>query len=294
MRVLAVLVLGLGWGLGFAGAAEEPVLIEARLFSGLTHRGRVLQEDADTLTLLTATGEKRLARREIVFFKRQFSDEERAALLALLPRRTAAEETAARRAADSPKPTFEIGRVVEDDGPPALRAPVPVADRQLDWAGQMAGGMQRRLSLEFVDTDLGEALHFIASLARLNIVVDPKVRAKNLKVSLSVKEMDAGTVLQWVARLTETYLSVVDRALYVTDKPNPEEEHAERADALMLLARVGADASVLPPEGQALTHQDRIRIALAIWEKENPVPTDFPAPEIDLAPNPENFFVPGR
>ena len=66
----------------------------------------------------------------------------------------------------------------------------------------------------------------------------------------------------------------------------------------MLITRVGADTSVLPPDGQALTNQDRVRIAWAILEKEDPTPTDSPASELGLAPasflNPNNFFVPGR
>jgi hypothetical protein len=68
--------------------------------------------------------------------------------------------------------------------------------------------------------------------------------------------------------------------------------------ALMLITHVGADASVLPPDGHALTCQDRVRIAWAILEKKYPTPTDFPASELGLAPasvlNLNNFFVPGR
>jgi hypothetical protein len=129
---------------------------------------------------------------------------------------------------------------------------------------------------------LEEAVTFIATVTRLNIIVDPKVRQKNLKVSLRVREMDAGNVLKWIARLTDTYIEPVNKALFVTDKPSPEAADAERTEAVMLIARVGADPSVLPPEGQSLTDEDRIRIAMAIWEKENPKPTDFPAPELRL------------
>jgi hypothetical protein len=291
-----MLAIGCGLLAGYAFAEEEPSLIEARLFNGLTHRGMVLRENDDVLTVLTSTGEKELARREIVLFKRQFSAEERAAILVLLPRQgTSRGEVVAPRL---PKLTFEIGRVVEDGGSPALRAPVLVTGRQMDWPLQMAVGMNRRLSLEFTDTNLDEAVNFIASVTRLNIIVDPKVRGKNLKVSLSVKDMDAGTVLKWVARLTETYIDVVNQALYITDKPGPEVDDEERAEALMLIARVGADAAVMPPEGQALTNEDRIRIAMAIWEKENPTPTDFPAPELrldrDSFLNPSNLIAPGR
>lgn len=296
MRTLVMLAIGCGLWAGCAFAAEEPSLIEARLFNGLTHRGAVVQEDDDTLTVLTATGEKQLARREIVLFKRQFPAEERAAILGSLSRhtRSAGEFVAPRQS----KLTLEIGREVEDAGSPLLRAPVLVTGRQLDWAAQMAIGMSRRLSMEFNDTNLDEALNFISSVTRLNIIVDPKVRAKNLKVSLSVKDMDAGTVLKWVSRLTETYIEVVNQALYVTDKPSLDSDDDERAEALMLISRVGADATVMPPQGQALTNEDRIRIAMAIWEKENPTPTDFPAPELRLDRasflNPGNFIVPGR
>lgn len=292
MRLPAILVIGLGFLATSVFSAEEPVPVEVRLFGGMTHRGVVVQEDDDTLVIRTASGEKRLARREIVQFRRQFTPEERAQIVGIVPKRAVVVgETVAPRA----KLTFEIGRVVDGNEELAnLHAPVLASGRQADWGLQISASLSRHLTLEFVETNLEEALNFIATLTRLNIVVNPKVREKNLKVSLSVRDMDAANVLKWVARLTDTYIELNNQALYVTDKPTGNEEEEERAEALMLVSRVGADASVLPAEGQPMTNEDRIRIAMAIWEKENPKPTDFPAPELDLSRpsflNPSNLL----
>lgn len=279
IKVLGIAVLLAGFG--FAAEEQPQPLVEARLFNGLTHRGLIVQEDDDALVIQTSMGRKRVARREIVHFRRSFSAAERERILSSLPPASAPEkETVARRV---PGLTMEIGRVVErGGGAPPFHAPVQVVGRQIDWGKVMAAGLSRRLTLEFVDTNLSEAIAFVATVTRLNIIINPKVREKNLKVNLRVKDMDAGNVLKWMARLTDTHIELVNKALYVTDEPSPAAADAERTEALLLLARVGADPSVMPAEGQPLTDADRIRIAMAIWEKENPKPTDFPAPELRL------------
>ena len=66
MRAIAIFGIGLGLlaGLGFPAEEEPQKLVEARLFSGLTHRGVVLQEDDDALVIQTSMGRKRVARRD--------------------------------------------------------------------------------------------------------------------------------------------------------------------------------------------------------------------------------------
>lgn len=292
MRTLTLWILGCVLVTGSARSADALPLVEVRLFNGLTYRGVIVREDDDALLVRTSMGEKRMARHEIVHFRRHFTAEERERILATLPRESVVVgETVARRA---PKAlTMEIGRSYEEgDGASPRGVAVLVTGRQLDWGALMASGLNRHLSLEFVDTDLDEAINFVATVTRLNIIVSPNVRAKNLKVSLNVKDMDAGSVLRWIARLTDTYIEVINQALYVTDAPSQEEEEAERTEAMLLLTRVGADPAVLPPDGQKLTQEDRLRIALAIWEKENPTPTDFPAPELRL--DQDSFLNPSQ
>jgi type II secretory pathway component GspD/PulD (secretin) len=155
----------------------------------------------------------------------------------------------------------------------------------------MTAALDKRVSMEFVDEGLEDALTTIAAVTGINVIVDPRVREKKLKLNLRVRAMEVSNVLKWMARLTDTYIEVLDQALYFTDKASAAEDDEERQEALAMMIRVGVDRTLLPPAGQPLTDQDRLQIALAILEKEVPKPTDFPAPEIDLERNPDSFLA---
>ncbi|NUP99046.1 MAG: hypothetical protein HUU35_04225, partial [Armatimonadetes bacterium] len=170
------------------------------------------------------------------------------------------------------------------------------------WAERTAAGLERHVSFDFEDTPLSEALHLVATVADLNIIVNPKVRSTDPRVTLNVKQMDAGTALKWITKLSGTYISVVDEALYVTDTPPKEEEDEERMEFAMLITFNKLDGSLMPPPGQPITDQERMALAQALFEKTNPKPQDFPGPDIGLVSDDDqasspfgvNPFAPGR
>lgn len=302
MSYLRMTVAVAGLWLCMAASAQEGDWIEVRLFDGRLIRGKVLRETAAELTVQTIFGQRLVLRHEMVDYRKALAPDERAELERALraadstPDREAAhrataepgpgETTVARRsdaAAQAPAGSSVASRRPEPPGP-------WWSARKGDWAERMALALDRHVSVEFVDNSLEEALSTLGQITDLNIILDPKLRDKKLKVTLSVRAMEVANVLKWITRLTDTYADVLDQAIYVTDKPAKTGMDEERMEAVGLMARAGVDMSLLPPEGQEFTEADRARIAMAIWEKENPAPTDFPAPQVDLAA-PENFLV---
>ena len=158
---------------------------------------------------------------------------------------------------------------------PALTA------RAESWEERMWRQMNKKVSFELIDCKLSEACDLLTSLTGLNIILSPAVRQNNPTLSLKVQDMDAGTALKWFTKLTETYAEVENQAIYITDKPPKKMAEEERADIMTLAAAHGIVAE-LPPEGQPLTDQDRVKIALQIMEKETPKIQDFPGPNITL------------
>jgi hypothetical protein len=294
-------------GLLMAGAALraaelESNFIELRLFSGRVLRGALVQDDGREIILCTAEGQRRVYRTDVVEFRRQFTPEERAALIRSLAPTAAEAPALAPKPLDTPRSEVPIHarREAAPDAPADLTvarsaagAPlVGSSGRQLDWVDRMARGLSRTVTVEFNGESLAETLTMMSAITGLNIIVDPKLRAKDLKVNLQVRAMDAANVLKWLAKLTDTYLDLADQAIFFTDKPPAGEDDEDRMEATLLLTQVNGDLNLIPPPGQPLTHADCVKIAMEVWEKSNAKPADFPAPEMQL----ERFmklFVPG-
>lgn len=309
----AMLALGIG-----ASAAEkdEPVCTVVRLDDGREVRGIVLEENERELLLRTWTGDKRIMRSLITDYRRNLSLEERASILrGADPWKDSAEWKArdAEFAGGAKKvDTPSVERIPPRGGTPnpavarhASPAPASAPSADIGASGRagsdLLGRLDKRVSLELVDDKLEDALDMIGVMTGINIILHPKVREAQQKVSLNVSNMDAANVLKWLTRLTDTHIQVDDQAIFITDKPDEGEDDRERNEILMTLAANGVDLTVMPPGGQPLTDAERMQIAMAIHEKTNPKPTDFPGPEMGLVGAEENggfaanpFMVPGR
>ena len=149
------------------------------------------------------------------------------------------------------------------------------------WEERMWRQVHKKVAFELIDTKLSEACDLLTSLTGLNIILSPAVRQKDPTFSLKIQDMDAGTALKWFTQLTDTYADLVDQAIYITDKP-PKKAIEEEKAALMELGAKHGIVVELPPEGQALTDQERVKIALQIMEKEELKVQDFPGPDVSL------------
>jgi hypothetical protein len=277
-------------GAALRAAEVESNLIEVRLFNGRVLRGALIQDDGREVLVCTADGQRRVFRSDIVDFRRTFTPEERETLIrALAPATEAA--AAERKTVDTPKVEVSfVGRregAAEAPAPPVVargaQASLPFAvGTAPNWADRMVAGLSRHVTVEFNGESLTECLAMMSSVTGLNIIVDPKLNAQNLKVNLQVRAMDAASVLKWLAKLTDTYMDIANQAIFFTDKPPAGEDDEDRMEAAALLTQVNGDMALIPPPGQPLTNADCVKIAMEVWEKSNPKPTDFPAPEVTL------------
>jgi hypothetical protein len=143
--------------------------------------------------------------------------------------------------------------------------------------------LHKKITAEFVDTKLTDCLELVAQITGVNIVVHPRIRADNPTVNLKINDMDAATLIKWLTELTNTHADVKDQAVFVSDQEDKSNVEADK-NALairMALANVQFD---MPPPGQALSEQDIMRAALALWQKEDVKPQDFPGPDLSLDP----------
>lgn len=89
------------------------------------------------------------------------------------------------------------------------------------WKQEIMKKLSRRVSFEFVDTPLEEALTFLNSLSKVNIILDPKVAAEGagrIPINLKVSEMDMSTALTWILRLAQLEFDLRNQAVFITKK----------------------------------------------------------------------------
>ena len=275
--VLGVLCAGV-W------AADTGDCVRVTMFSGIEHKDSLQKVDAETVVVRPAFCEKTLRRTDIISTRKDLPEEEKVALRAAVleseNERGAALKRLAAPADEAPRAGIRVPREALDNG--ARQAFGARIEPHLDPYERMSRQLDKRISVEFVDTPLEDAIQFMATLTGANFILSAKVREAKPVLSLRVRDMDAGTVVKWLTKLTETYAEVKDQAIFITDKPSPEAANEERDEILMLAASLGATVD-LPPEGQPLTPQDRTKIALQLWEKEQPKLQDFPGPDVGLA-----------
>src|SRR5262245_55390028 len=77
---------------------------------------------------------------------------------------------------------------------------------------RMARGLMKKMTVEFVDTKLSDALELVATATNVNIIIHPRLRTSNPTVNLKVTDMDAGTLIKWLTELTDTHADLKDQA----------------------------------------------------------------------------------
>jgi type II secretory pathway component GspD/PulD (secretin) len=94
---------------------------------------------------------------------------------------------------------------------------------QEPWKEEMRRKLARKVTFEFVETPLAEALRFLSDLTKVNIILDPKVvgeGADKVPITLKVTDMDLEQALRWVLRLAELEYDFRNQAVFITRKAN--------------------------------------------------------------------------
>ena len=96
---------------------------------------------------------------------------------------------------------------------------LPRLDHQ-DWRALIRKRLQRKVSFEFVETPLSEALQFLQALMQVNIILDPKAFETGgdptMPITLRVTDMKVGTALGWILRLADLEYAIMDEAIFVS------------------------------------------------------------------------------
>jgi type II secretory pathway component GspD/PulD (secretin)/Flp pilus assembly protein TadD len=88
------------------------------------------------------------------------------------------------------------------------------------WKQEVRRKMSRRVTFEFVDTELKDAIAFLNSLTKVTIILDPKVVAKGADktpITLRVADMELDVALRWVLKLADLEYDLRSQAVFVTD-----------------------------------------------------------------------------
>jgi hypothetical protein len=298
-----------------AQAAEDAEkLIIIKTYSGLEFKGELKYSSEENMVIATPYGERTFRRSDVISTRTQLSPDERENLKGLLAYAKknagagAAQAENAARATNTELADLQRATQLAREGRGERNDRLDRAERA-DARGfgesmpagttsyeRMSRALDKKITIELVDTPLTEAIDLVNAITHLNIIVNPKVRDSKLTINLKVNDMDAATVIKWMTRLSETYAEIKDQAIWITDKPSKEAENEEKNDIALLAASMHATVD-LPPDGVELTDADRTKIALQLWEAEQPKVHDFPGPDLSIGADHSaaaNPFAPGN
>jgi hypothetical protein len=88
-------------------------------------------------------------------------------------------------------------------------------------SGAAAAGAGERISVDWTDTSLVDAVADLRQRTDATLIIDPAVQARASAITLHAQDMALGSVLHWLAILGKTHCSYVDEAWYFSDRSVP-------------------------------------------------------------------------
>jgi len=97
-------------------------------------------------------------------------------------------------------------------------------EKEEAWKADIRKKLQRKVTFEFVDTPLDEAVSFLRSLANVTMIVDPKVIAGGAPaINLRVTDMSLDLALEWILKLADLEYALKDNAIFISKAQNLQE-----------------------------------------------------------------------
>ena len=87
------------------------------------------------------------------------------------------------------------------------------------WKQDIRRSLQKKVSFEFVDTPLHEALRFLQDLAEANIILDQQVMESgtgDTPINLKIGDMSLNLALDWILRLADLSYALKDDAIFIS------------------------------------------------------------------------------
>ncbi|MBA3686913.1 MAG: hypothetical protein H0W72_16970 [Planctomycetes bacterium] len=79
--------------------------------------------------------------------------------------------------------------------------------------------LRQRVTCDFVETPINEVADFLRRSSGLNVVCAPGLIAGDARVTLAVKDMELGNVVDWIRTLAHCQVGWLDGALFISDQP---------------------------------------------------------------------------
>ncbi len=125
---------------------------------------------------------------------------------------------------------------------------VPGARAEETAEDKIKKALTRKVSFEFVDTPLTDALDFIRRLSNVAIVVDPKIIADGkdkAAINLRVTDMNMDLALEWILKLAELDYKIRNQAIYIFS-PEAKDELKKVVDVKKEIDKKEIDAAAGP------------------------------------------------
>jgi len=92
------------------------------------------------------------------------------------------------------------------------------------WKKEIRKQMDRRVTFEFVDTPLEEAINFLQTLTKVNMILDPNAftggGGADVPITLKVSDMELSLALKWILRLAELDYTLKNEAVFISTPQN--------------------------------------------------------------------------
>jgi hypothetical protein len=133
-----------------------------------------------------------------------------------------------------------------------------VDDDSEEWKKEIEKALKKKVSLEFVETPLVEALSFFQGLTGINMVVDPVIKGENKPITLKMTGASIPLALTWLLKLGSAEYELLDHALLV--RPGGAGKPAEVKST-----------AALPPTGISRELKAKLAKTLSLTVTDKPV-----------------------
>jgi len=111
------------------------------------------------------------------------------------------------------------------------------------WSREIRRRLERRISFEFAETPLSEAIAFLQTLTKMNMILDPSAKASRRQVTMKVTNMPLDSALRWTCLIAGCDYALVDHAVFIS---TPERAAMELLRAAERSTEDAAPGDALP------------------------------------------------
>jgi len=91
-----------------------------------------------------------------------------------------------------------------------------------EWEKEVRRKLDRKVSFEFAETPLTEAISFLQTLTKVNMIIDPAAAeaSGSTPITLKVTNMTLGLALDWILKLADLDFALRDNAIFISSREN--------------------------------------------------------------------------